>query len=313
LSSLYVSKLFRENTQVINSIDYSRDGEFLISSSDDESIILYNTLSGQLLTKLYSKKYGVDLIRFTKSKENVIYASKNGWDESLRYLNVSNNTYLRYFKGHRDKVVSLSVCPTSEELFMSGSLDNTVRLWDFRTSNCQGLLYKQGKVSLSFDPSGNAFAIASSSNKICLYDIRSFDKAPFAEHTIDPTSTLEWQDLCFSYNGQYMLLTTPNVLYLVDAFSGEKTREYRSTNIKCSCFSPDSLFVLVGTASGTINMFSTFSGQEIGKLDAHKVPVSVLKWCPTQFFLASGDSKLAFWIPDPDYCADETSENNRRY
>jgi len=41
-----VAKIFRENTDRINSLDYSSNGETLISSSDDDSIIIYDCLNG---------------------------------------------------------------------------------------------------------------------------------------------------------------------------------------------------------------------------------------------------------------------------
>ena len=41
-----VAKVFRENTDRINSIDFSANGETLISSSDDDSIVIYDCQNG---------------------------------------------------------------------------------------------------------------------------------------------------------------------------------------------------------------------------------------------------------------------------
>lgn len=84
------------------------------------------------LKTINSKKYGVDLVCFTPHPTTVIYSSKNGWDgmfiatygfscgllnlfevvyecfiypESLRLLSLHDNKYLRYFKGHHDRLV----------------------------------------------------------------------------------------------------------------------------------------------------------------------------------------------------------------
>ena len=40
------AKIFRENTQRINSVDFSVSGDTLISSSDDESIVIYDCQTG---------------------------------------------------------------------------------------------------------------------------------------------------------------------------------------------------------------------------------------------------------------------------
>ncbi|KAL0774092.1 hypothetical protein Bca101_039243 [Brassica carinata] len=47
-----------------------------------------------------------------------------------------DNRILRYFKGHKDRVVSLCMSPINDS-FMSGSLDGSVRLWDLRVNACQ--------------------------------------------------------------------------------------------------------------------------------------------------------------------------------
>lgn len=44
--SFKVAKVFRENTDRINSIDFSHNGETLITSSDDESIVIYDCERG---------------------------------------------------------------------------------------------------------------------------------------------------------------------------------------------------------------------------------------------------------------------------
>ena len=45
--SLRVAKVFRENTDRINCIDFSANGESMISSSNDDSIVIYCCLEGR--------------------------------------------------------------------------------------------------------------------------------------------------------------------------------------------------------------------------------------------------------------------------
>ncbi len=47
MKSFRSAKTFRENTQRINSVDFSVQGDTLISSSDDESIVIYDCQSGK--------------------------------------------------------------------------------------------------------------------------------------------------------------------------------------------------------------------------------------------------------------------------
>ena len=45
--SFQISKVFRENQNRINALDYSATGELLITSSDDDSIVIYDCEEGK--------------------------------------------------------------------------------------------------------------------------------------------------------------------------------------------------------------------------------------------------------------------------
>ncbi|KAK4416814.1 protein ANTHESIS POMOTING FACTOR 1 [Sesamum alatum] len=159
LQSMEVGMAFRDYNGRISSMDFHKTSSYLVTASDDESIRLYDVASATCLKTINSKKYGVDLVSFTSHPTTVIYSSKNGWDESLRLLSLHDNKYLRYFKGHHDRVVSLSLC-SRKDCFISGSLDRTVLLWDQRAEKCQGLLRVQGRPAAAYDDQGLVFAIA---------------------------------------------------------------------------------------------------------------------------------------------------------
>eukprot|EP01105_Mastigella_eilhardi_P005565 TRINITY_DN17244_c0_g1_i1.p1 TRINITY_DN17244_c0_g1~~TRINITY_DN17244_c0_g1_i1.p1 ORF type:complete len:370 (+),score=87.84 TRINITY_DN17244_c0_g1_i1:43-1110(+) len=301
-----MGKVFKENTAPINSIDFFHgDGELVVTSSDDETIRVYNVNSASPQRTVYSKKYGVSLTRFTHNNNNVISASKNGWDESLRYLSLHDNKYINYFKGHRDRVVSLSMSPCSDA-FMSGSLDNTVRLWDLRSSACQGLLRVSGQPAVSFDPEGIIFGVASgngAANAVKLYDTRSFDSGPFSVFSVAYPAAFEWSSLQFSPNGRQILLSTSEaVMFLLDAFTGATQHVLHDFFNSCStvkepCFSPDSQFVLSGSSNGWIHVWNAATGQQIDTWKGHPGPVGVVRWNPKLMMVVSACTNLAFWVP----------------
>jgi COMPASS component SWD2 len=302
VKNMVIGRVFKDNTNKINSLDFHKDGELLVTASDDESLHVYNSSSGRLDRTVLSKKYGVDLIRFTHHPNSVICASKNGWDDSIRYLSLHDNRYLRYFKGHRDKVVSLAMSPL-EDFFISGSLDDTIRLWDLRTTACQGLLRRKGRSSVAFDPQGLVFAAGIDNNTVKLFDIRMFDKGPFLTFVVDHTHNLQWHTLKFSNDGKHILLSTnENLIFLIDAFNGEQKQTYSSfvnehASLLEASFSPDGQYVLSGSELGTIHIWQALSGKEVAVLNGHHSSVGVVQWNPKTLMIASGCTNLAFWIP----------------
>jgi len=213
MEQFHVAKSFAVNKDRINAMNFSLDGETLISSSDDDSIVIYDCKEGDTKKTLYSKKYGVDLIHFIHGTEQVLYSSTKV-DDAIRLLALEVNRYVRYFPGHTKRVVTKSICPT-EETFITGALDNTLRLWDTRVQNAQGILNLQagggahGRPIANFDPEGVVFAVGINSSTIKLYDIRHFSKGSFAtfrplihQENQESQEQSQWTNMKFSPDGK---------------------------------------------------------------------------------------------------------------
>ncbi|KAK3699917.1 hypothetical protein QZH41_016575 [Actinostola sp. cb2023] len=196
LRSFRVAKVFRENSDYVNHMSFNSNGESLITSSNDDSIVIYDTVDGKPKKTIYSKKYGVSNIQFTHAPNTVIHTSTKV-DDTIRYLSLHDNKYLRYFPGHTKRVTTLNMSPI-EDAFLSGSLDKTLRIWDLRSPNCQGLMHVNGQPIAAFDPEGLIFAAGIDCEMIKLYDLRSFDKG----HAFSKGNHI---DVCFSPDSQYVI------------------------------------------------------------------------------------------------------------
>ena len=137
-SKFQVGKVF-PNSTTNYSLDFDATGSFLLSASDDETLRVYDARLGKLKNTAFSKKYGCSLAQFTHKSTNVIYASTKE-DDAIRYLSIYDNKYLRYYKGHTKRVTNLKMSP-QDDTFLSSSEDETVRLWDLRSPNCQVCLW----------------------------------------------------------------------------------------------------------------------------------------------------------------------------
>ncbi|KAL6563120.1 hypothetical protein OROHE_005707 [Orobanche hederae] len=200
LQSMEVGLAFRDYNDRISSLDYHKAASYVVTASDDESIHLYDVSTATCLKTINSKKYGVDLVCFTSHPTTVIYSSKNSWDESLRLLSLNDNKYLRYFRGHHDRVASLSLC-SRKECFISGSLDMTVLLWDQRAEKCQGLLRIRGRPATTYDEQGKR-------------------SGPFNIFSVGGDMS-DANVVRFSNDGRLVLLTTTDGhIHVLDSFRG---------------------------------------------------------------------------------------------
>lgn len=298
-------KVFRDNQEKINHMHFSQDGQLLISSSDDDQIVIYDCERGTHQRTLNSKKYGVDLIHFTQNKTNVVHASTKE-NDIIRYLNVQENNYIRYFRGHNKRVVTLCMNPTDDS-FLSGSLDKSIRLWDIRSSYCQGFMSLAGRPVAAFDPEGLIFAVGINSESVKLYDLRSFDKGPFSSFKFQADKDIEWTGLKFSPDGKTILISTNgSMIRLIDAFSGNSLQTFtghmNSKNIPLEAsFSPDSQYVLSGSTDGRVHIWNAENGTKICVLKGdHTGPVRCFQFNPKSMMMASTCKNMVFWLPSLD-------------
>lgn len=215
---------------LLTSLDFDDTGEWLVTCSTDDSLQVYDCRDAKHSKTLFSKKYGCHLARFTHRHTNVVYASTKE-NDTLRYLSLHDNSYVRYFKGHTDRVTTLEPSPL-DDTFLSAAADDTVRLWDLRSPDAQGLLNIPAPTLACWDPTGAVFVVASQlTGHISLYDVRTFDRKPFATfHLSDdaflskftyPPRMPDWSRVEVSNDGKLILVATAGEAhYVVDAFSG---------------------------------------------------------------------------------------------
>ncbi|XP_037535422.1 WD repeat-containing protein 82 isoform X1 [Nematolebias whitei] len=301
LRSFKVARTYSLNK--VNCVDYSPNGESAVSSSDDDSIVIYDIQQGKPNGNLYSMKYGVDLIRFTNRDTQTVVYSSNKQDDTIRYLSLTNNTFLRYFPGHTARVTALSMSPV-EDIFISSSLDETVRIWDLRLPTCQGVINTMGKPICSFDPDGLIFATGVGSHEIKLYDLRAFDKGPFSCIETRFKRVCDWTGLKFSKDGKHILIcTNGGAIRILNSFNGSVLYTFSGYNNSKgvsleACFTPDSKFVMIGSEDGRVHVWSIENGMKVAVLDGkHQGPINTLQFNPLYMTFASACSSMMFWLP----------------
>jgi COMPASS component SWD2 len=259
-------------------------------------------------------------------------------DDTIRFLSTHDNSYIRYFKGHSDTVTSISLCPSSDQ-FMSCSRDNTVRLWNLASPNYFGLLNLQGPHLAVYDPSATVIAIASpSTHTVLLYDVRNFDKPPFA--TFDMLELEQrflggrggdWTKMEFTTDGKSLIIsTTGNGHIILDAFSGDITHFcYRKSGHSGRlpagakppgqngttdgvlgqgdvCATPDGQYLIGGSADNGLLVWDISkpptANNYLEPMEIIPGPgkAAIVGYNPRTNLLATADKDFFLWQPDAD-------------
>ncbi|OCK78811.1 WD repeat-containing protein-like protein [Lepidopterella palustris CBS 459.81] len=336
IASFRPARRFRpdDTKAFVTSLDFDDTGELAIVARDDDTLQIYNCKEGKHAKELISKKYGVHLARFSHHAQSIIYASTKV-DDTIRFLSTHDNSYIRYFKGHTDTVTSIALCP-STDTFISCSRDNTVRLWNLQSNHYQGLLKLHAPYLATYDPSATVIAIASPpTHSILLYDLRMFDKSPFASFDLQALEQrflgpeAGWSKLEFTNDGKSLLLgTTDAGHFVLDAFTGDLShfcyREAGSSGRRAPgsplqssaaspasgqgdvCVSPDGQYVIGGSGAEGLLVWdiSKTPGADNVLMPSTDLPgqgrAAVVGYNPRMNLLASADRDLLLWQPDPD-------------
>ncbi|DBA03287.1 TPA: hypothetical protein N0F65_011646 [Lagenidium giganteum] len=315
----------------VSSIAFHEKGEVCVTSRNDGVLSVINCLSGMITKTIFTKRYGVDLVKFTHHPDCIIFSSLNDAnDHRIRYHSLYDNKFLRYYSGHTAKVMSLMMHPTDDR-FMSAALDGTIRLWDVRCADTTALIRTDHmpvtNVCASYDQEGVVFAVYTDDYLVRMYDARNYQEGPFAKFSLYDTSILSVVepylaqirapnlnarkmhalDLNFSPDGNQLLVTTNRGVFLqLDAFEGNllhmlnKNAAPQRPDVRLGAsYTADGAYVATGSDDGTIVVYRAATGEHMHTFPrSHHGPVVDVKWNPQRHLMGSvGGNSAVLWTP----------------
>ncbi|KAG8898341.1 histone deacetylase [Tulasnella sp. 403] len=178
-------------------------------------------------------------------------------DMTCMLWDIDAGVRIQEFSDHTGDVMSLSLSPTNQNVFVSGACDATAKLWDIRTGKAvQTFVGHETDINaVSFFPNGDAFATGSDDASCRLFDIRA--------------------------DRELNTFTHDNILCAITSVA----------------FSISGRILFGGYDDWTCNIWDTLKGERVGVLQGHENRISCLGVSSDGTALCTGswDSTLKVW------------------
>jgi len=159
---------FQDHNGFINSLAVSPDGEMLATSSEDESIRIWNINDGVLLSRYEPEQGYPSSLEFSPNGKTLA----GGTWEGVALWQVSNGILLRIYKAGESGMNDVSFSPDGV-LLASGDDDGNVYVWNVEDGSLIHSL--QGHTSqiscLTFSPDGSQLASGSDDTKVMIWQV----------------------------------------------------------------------------------------------------------------------------------------------
>lgn len=153
---------FRGHKSYIRSINFSPDGNRILSSSYD-SLKLWDSQTTQLVLNVPSYTSWGNSSLFALGSNAIVADCK---DNSIKLCSTTNGEVIREFLGHTERIMALDVTPDGQFL-ISASDDQTIKIWDIKTGGMIREFAHPSKIwAIACSPDGRYLATSSNSDQM---------------------------------------------------------------------------------------------------------------------------------------------------
>ena len=259
------------------SIDFSPNGNFLVSGSKDSTIKIWDLQGYTIIRSLKGHSSAISQVLYSPNGEFIASVSVDGtiivWDMNERGSLYTELNYQQQNDGKQQSNIYAVAFHPYKNMLISAGKDGYIRIWDIEKAQAIKEIKTQQIInSIAYSPDGSYFVSGGTDNIVRFWDLQSdlakenANKYPlqgFRRHYGDINA------LAFSSDGKYLASASDDctiIVYSLDDLAKAKTHEEgkqasyvlkgHASNVYAINFSADSQYIISSSADESIKIWN---------------------------------------------------------
>jgi eukaryotic-like serine/threonine-protein kinase len=284
---------YRGHTAMVNGVAWSQDSQRVASASTDQSLQIWDALSGDHLISDEDYQGAVTSVASMVNGNTVAGSA----DTTVQ---VWDATGYMFFEGKHDGVVNSVASFPNGRSVASASADGTVRVWDtiLHTSTVHQSTNNAAYLAMAVSPDASHIAAATSgATSVEIWNANFPGNSDTSTYYGGPTNVV----LCMAWSPDGTSLAAGSAdatVFIWDATSGMPLTTFSipTGSVLALSWSPDSKRLASASDDGIVRIWSTDDGSILFTYTGHNGPVSAVAWSPDGRSIASAGADMTVQI-----------------
>jgi WD40 repeat protein len=278
------------HTDAVTSAQFSPDGKYVVTASEDKTAKIWDVASGKMLQDLTGHTDYLRSAQFSTDGKYIVTASRDG---TAKIWDVASGKMLQDLTGHTESVLSAQFSPDGKTI-VTASWDNTAKKWDVTSGKILHDLIGHSNTifSAKYSPDGKYIVTTSVDQTAKIWDVASGKMLQdLTGHTWDVRSAQ------FSPDGKYIVTASEDETAKIwDVTTGKMLKDLvgHTDWVRSAQFSPDGKSIVTASDDKTAKIWDVASGEMLKDLVGNTDDVISAQFSPDgKYIVTASDDKTA--------------------